>query len=487
MKPVNIYTLTRVEKEENISRLEKQMSKREHILPVKKWEVDSLRTLLDKLSLRMEKTYDLEMFYSFKIPKLGKEFDLLSISDETVINIELKSNDVGDESIGKQLTLNRYYLATLGKTIKSYTYVSNTDRLVRLSNSGRVIEADWDRLCEDLQAQRTKEKMYDGDIEELFSEEKYLISPLTDPERFLRQDYFLTSQQKDIERNIFKNIDAQVKYQGFTGLPGTGKTLLLYDLAMRFTWKDRACVIHCGSYPEELVQLNDRLKRIDFCRARDIDSKTDFSAYRTILVDEGHRMTEELLKTVKTAQEKYDIPVVFSYDTEEAISPYERISNIVYSIEVLEGFIVYRLTNRIRTNAELSSFIHCLMQPTLRYHKKEYPSVSVAYANNSREADILIKSYIDKGYIYICRDNAQMATCREFEGVVMFMDNDFYYDENGYLRAEKATPVDPEGVKSESRVRQLYHGLSRGKNKIALVVMENENVFDRILQILQEG
>ena len=44
-----------------------------------------------------------------------------------------------------------------------------------------------DRLCADL---RDGGKDYEGDVEELFQAELYLISPLTEPERFLNKEYF---------------------------------------------------------------------------------------------------------------------------------------------------------------------------------------------------------------------------------------------------------------------------------------------------------
>ena len=37
----------------------------------------------------------LRFFYSFQIPRLGKEFDLLQIKDEQIVNIELKSGWYG--------------------------------------------------------------------------------------------------------------------------------------------------------------------------------------------------------------------------------------------------------------------------------------------------------------------------------------------------------------------------------------------------------
>ena len=148
------------------------------------------------------------------MPKLGKEFDLLRINDEYAVNIELKSGNVTDDAIQRQLVQNRYYLSALERNMVFYTYISGADRLVRLSNSGRLIDADFSELADVL---RRQGNCAATDIEELFKEERYLISPLTDPARFLRQDYFLTSQQRDIKKQILKHMDVQ--YQGFTGFP----------------------------------------------------------------------------------------------------------------------------------------------------------------------------------------------------------------------------------------------------------------------------
>jgi hypothetical protein len=74
---------------------------------------------------------------------------------------------------------------------------------------------------------------------------------------------------------------------------------------------------------------------------------------------------------------------------------------------------------------------------------------------------------------------AHNATCKAFDKVVMFMDETFFYDGGGNLR-NKATP---EG--RDHRIRKLFHGLSRAKSRIALVVCNNPAVFDVVLFILQ--
>mgnify|MGYP000535622596 FL=1 len=106
------------------------------------------------------------------------------------------------------------------------------------------MDADWEQLCADL---RDGGKDYEGNVEELFQAELYLISPLTEPERFLNKEYFLTAQQRDIERQILKKIRAErTGAYWFTGLPGTGKTLLLYDIAMKLSGKQRVCISTAG-------------------------------------------------------------------------------------------------------------------------------------------------------------------------------------------------------------------------------------------------
>ena len=58
-----------------------------------------------------------DCYYGFAIPRISKEFDCLWIGDKTVVNIELKSQDVGEERIKKQLCQNKYYLQHLKKRL----------------------------------------------------------------------------------------------------------------------------------------------------------------------------------------------------------------------------------------------------------------------------------------------------------------------------------------------------------------------------------
>lgn len=469
MKSLSIYTLTRNQTINCLSKLERQLSGRENFLKIRTWELDSMKALVQQLEMYMSDVCAVRFFYSFQIPRLGKEFDLLQIKDSQIVNIELKSGVVSDEAIRKQLIQNRYYLSVLGKPIQSYTYISSQNRLVRLTKHDHIVDAEWERLCLDLQKEGID---YEGDIEQLFRAELYLISPITDPVRFLKKEYFLTSQQRDIERKILRELRANRSgYFWFSGLPGTGKTLLLYDIAMKLSVRHRVCVIHCEETGNKWKILHERLRRIEFLSDSQPMERQKFEQYSGILVDEAHLLSPEKLQCL--LEQSKGKPVIFSSDSEEMISPEELDRRNIEMLEALPDIKTFRLTNRIRMNEELSHFILSMMHLPERKNQRRYPHISVAYANDEKEAEILLKDYSRQGYLYL----TEKLELENREKIVMLLDEQYYYDERGYLRASF------HGESGNSYVRSVFHRLNQAKEKIALIVKENEQVYSKILDL----
>lgn len=478
MKSISIYAVTRNQNIGQLQKLERQLSGREYFLKMRTWELESMKSLVRELEAHMDEVYALRFFYSFQIPRLGKEFDLLQIKDEQIVNIELKSGAVSDETIRKQLIQNRYYLSVLGRPIYSYTYISSQNRLVRLTNHDHIVEADWQQLCGLL---KNKSADYGGEIEDLFQAEMYLISPLTEPLKFLRKEYFLTSQQRDIKRQILKRIRTEhTGYYSFSGLPGTGKTLLLYDIAMKLSQKHKVCMIHCGEAGKKWEILHERLRRIDFWSDNQIKNPINLEDYSAILVDEAHLLSAEKLELLLECVKEQ--PVIFSSDVEDMISSKEIDRRGTHRIERLPEIQIFRLTNRIRANAEVSSFIQNMMRLPTGKSQKGYPHIEVVYANDSIEAEKLIKNYKSQGYQYRkepydANDNTTGQEHAEYLAVVL--NDQYYYDEEGYLRSNK------QGRKEMSDVRKLFHYLNQVKESLALVILENEEVYGRLLNLLQ--
>ena len=455
MKSISIYAITRNQNIECLQKLERQLSGRTYFLKMREWELESMKALVRELEVHMQDVHALRFFYSFQVPRLGKEFDLLQIKDDQIVNIELKSGKVSDEAVRKQLLQNRYYLSVQGKMIQSYTYISSQERLVRLNNHDHIVEADWDQLCLALQRQS---KDYEGDIEDLFQAEMYLFSPVTEPERFLNKEYFLTSQQKDIERRILDKI-RKVKYGyfWFSGLPGTGKTLLLYDIAMKLSVHQKVCMIHCGETGKEWKILHDRLLRIAFLSDSQLEECPDLKEYSAILVDEAHLLSVKELHRILELSEKH--PVIFSSDDEDMISDEEMDRTMIREIEHLPDIQSFHLTNRIRTNAELSSFIQNMMHLPEKRMVRYYPHIQVVYANDEEEAGILLKGYQNQ--------------------LVFIIDERYYYDEKGYLREQRQKHQKP------TAVRTLFHRLNEAREEFAIIVKRNEAVYEVLLELLQ--
>ena len=465
MKSVSIYALTRKQNLSNLSRLEYHLSGREKPLKMRTWEINSMRALVDQLEKYMPEVYRLRLFYSFQILRLGKEFDLLQVKKNQIVNIELKSGAVSEDAIRRQLIQNRYYLAILGRPVRSYTYISSQNRLVRLTNHDHIVEAEWEQLCAELQE---KSADFSGDLEDLFQAEWYLISPLTQPERFLKKEYFLTAQQKDIERQILKSI--RIKrggYYHFSGLPGTGKTLLLYDIAMKLSGRQMVCMIHCGASGQEWKRLHERLRRIVWVSDSQITAEMRLDEYGTVLVDEAHLLDKETLENIVEAAGKR--PVIFTSDCEDQLSPEEVDQSVKLGIAKLPEIQTFRLTNRIRTNEEISSFVQNMMHIPDYKSGRRFPHVTVFYANDDQEAANLIQDAKKQGYQHLLE--SEVAE-KAYDSVAIILDGNYFYDSKKYLRSKKRT------------VRNLFHQLNSAKEKLMLIVKDNEPFYAMLLGLL---
>ena len=86
-------------------------------------------------------------------------------------------------------------------------------------------------------------------IDELFNPSDYLVSPFNTTRKFLNNEYFLTHQQEELKTKVIESLNSSeiAKFISITGGAGTGKTLLIYDIAKQLKEKGKkALIIHCG-------------------------------------------------------------------------------------------------------------------------------------------------------------------------------------------------------------------------------------------------
>nr|WP_072514916.1 hypothetical protein [Ndongobacter massiliensis] len=262
MRPIDIYALSRIppteSNERKLAAFEKRASGRPQPLSIKLRELRGLRALVDLFEqVRKKETRALYrgFYYSYAMPHISREFDLLRIGRDMVVNIELKSQipDEGMEEIRRQLVKNWKFLARLKREVVSYTFVGVSSapdawHLYRLQSEPetRLVEGNLSELYAVLASQQG---IYRGELEMLFRASEFLISPMENPDDFLAHRYFLTKQQEAIRADFRARFLAETERRHYAfvcldGEAGAGTTLLLYDLARRCAAKAGTIVLH---------------------------------------------------------------------------------------------------------------------------------------------------------------------------------------------------------------------------------------------------
>ena len=243
--------------------------------------------------------------------------------------------------------------------------------------------------------------------------------------------------------------------------------MLLYDIAMKLSARQKVCMIHCGTSGQEWKKLHERLLRMIWISDSQITEETKLDEYSAVLVDEAHLLSQDVLHRIVNLAGRR--PVVFSSDDESPVSPEEADQSIKQELENLAEVWMFRLTNRIRTNAELSTFIQNMMHLPERKVTRHFPNVTVFYANDNQEAENLIQDAKEQGYQLL---SEHMVTGKTPDCLAVILDEQYFYDENKYLRSENHT------------VRKLFHQLNGAKEKLLLVVNNNFQLYDVLLDLL---
>lgn len=498
MKSINIYLLCQIDDPETFRDYANILSRRPQTRSVRKSEQASLHALVSALSEKRlrYRGYD-DFFYSFNIRHIGKEFDLLKIKEDRsrVLNIELKSEMVGEARIRKQLIQNRYYLSHITLNVHSYTYVSSIDTVYKLDEQDVLIQTTIDELREEL---RDDTGWLSGNIENLFDADDYLISPTRTPKRFLNEQYFLTQQQETYKSQIqadiagFQTDSSSALYLGISGSPGTGKTLLLYDLAKDLKKKYRVCIIHCGKLLPGHLYLKEQGWSI--VGVRQIGDAFAFENYDILLVDEAQRIYQNQFDAIRTMAPDLGLVCIFAYDPRQVILSSEMRRNIGLQVEKL-AVHTFKLSEKIRANKELDSFMRVLLESSSVQDRCTYENIDVLYARTEKECDSFKSNYMNCGYTFInftstslpavsangegVEYEASKVIGREFEKVVMILDDKFYYDEKGVLRARKHP--NPDYLYDQL----LYQGITRTREKLCLIVVQNTPLFAHIIEMIR--
>ncbi|WP_436962373.1 DNA/RNA helicase domain-containing protein [Staphylococcus shinii] len=456
--------------------------------PMRNDEVADMYELQNCLDLNYSEAEG--FFISYNVPHIGHEIDMLKINDEHILNIELKrelNKDDGLKKLHKQQKYNYFYLKTLNKKVIIITFVSESKEFYYYDQGNqKSIKVERNFVKEMVQAFSIKNHLLD--IDHLFEPSKFLISPFNDTDRFLEDNYYLTDQQKTFKKEILTK-DKEISI--IEGKAGTGKSLLLYDIAKEKKQGSKILIINCAQLNTGHIALNDKNWNIITTKAS--EHYSNYSELNYIFIDEAHRFRPHQLKKVLQMVKTHNVKLIVSIDQEQYMDNIEKNYDNLTTLKNNAEYTHVNLKAKIRTNPEIAAFIKNLMN--LRNKSPiTYKNISTEYIPQKNDWYTYINKLSDNGWKYLsftpsrnnipyhryCNTyyefNSHKVIGQEFDKVVIILDKSFIYFDNNLSFFSNDFYYNPR--------QMLFQNLTRARKEIKIVVTDNLNLFKEINRIL---
>ena len=469
---------------------------------IKDYETECVEQMINLFSGLVGVSSDLVKYFNsfsigYKIKQIGKEFDLLRIGGNYNLNIELKSQFTSNDKIKRQLVKNDYYLKPLKKKTYLITFIKEDHRFIELKDDGLTDISTGDVLkliCD--QTINTDDNLT-RTLDQYFDPSYYLVSPFNSTTEFIKDEYFLTAQQDEIKKELLdKHLNKPNKIS-IKGAAGTGKTLLIYDVAKEQMLKGKkVLIIHCGILNEGHYKLKKEYNW-NIYSAKHFRSQLE-NEWDLIIVDECQRINRHQFDRILLYFDKMKIPCIFSHDGEQCLHNSEIDRQMAKEI-IKESNIKRGLKEKVRSNKEMATFIKYLFNMNTIDWDKQYnfkESVFVTYFENMELAKEYVSLLEHDGWQFINftnsihnRDpfdhsiiehedlNAHRVVGQEFEKVSVIIDNNFFYRDGRIIGTTRSY---------YHSSKMLFQILTRTKKKLHLILVNNED-FMRSVSIILEG
>ena len=463
-----------------------------NIAKCKKHELEDINILCNLMKKSSSELQIFENYYvGYQIPQIGKEFDLLKIGSNAVVNIELKHEEIKEDKIVKQLQRNYYYLSAIRDKVYCYIFIASKQQFYYYNNQSKSIVDITIKKMLDIIANMDDVNKH---LDQLFVPTRYLVSPFNNTIEFLNEQYFLTDHQEGIKKRIITNIDKH-KIFSISGSAGTGKTLLTYDIARTLIRENyKVIVVHCALINDGVHKLNDN--GMNIVSIKDFNSllKNNNVKYDVVIFDEAQRIGNEIDDIFEQLSESI---LIFSHDVRQRLNKKNNAEEVVGKIKQ-KAKIRSELTNKIRHNKELYSFIRKLFD----FNKlkgdnltgQDYKNISIFYTEDIQEAGRYI-DYLESNdwkYIYLStslsteanldairfnsKTSAHQAIGQEYDRVVVAITQDFYYTQDNKLQYKAASHYPP--------IETLFQAITRTKKELTIVIINNKSVYQRCINIM---
>ncbi|EOJ20340.1 DNA/RNA helicase domain-containing protein [Enterococcus faecalis] len=469
-----------------------QMKAREH-------ELEDYYILCEEIIKEIDDDIDIDGWYLGTDIKVVPDFDILRYTDKVITNIELKHStfDCTDQQrLKRKFKSQKHILQLFGIKFNNFIFFSENKELYKY-----LIEEDcFEKITIEkfIELIDINSPSQENKINKLTPKE-YLISPLEDIEKFFNGVYYLTQQQqKIVDEIINKN-----GIFGVTGIPGSGKTLVAYDLLRRIDTKCEALMIFCGKIRKQHEEMERKFNNVHFVSAKDVNEEI-LNIYDYIIIDEAQRMYRAKFNLIRSWGEKnkQSKKTVFFFDCDQTLSPKDignMLKNYFQTLENDGKGTYLKLSGNIRSNKYIASFVKQLQNLNKEPKKdidilKLREKIEVRFFKSADLAKPWIKSLQSRGYTFIAPtgDNYNAASADSFydvdhtnthniigsemDYIVTYIDNNIEYTSQGIL-----TKSNQEYYFLE---KEIYVNISRAREKLALAIIGNYDVYSAIIEVI---
>lgn len=428
------------------------------------------------------------------------DFDALWFGDGVVINLDLKHEKIGEmeeklrNKFEKQAGVFNLFE---NLEILQLVYIASERKLLQYSKLG-FTSFSFKTLSEKLRKFAAVDNP--KNIIAAIEPSDYLVSPISNVEKFLQGRYWLTPDQESIAEKCSQNGLYAVR-----GPAGSGKSLIAYDLARRLSETKKILFVFSGSLRPAHTRLEQELPNASFISAKSF-KEMDIDGFDCILVDEAQRLyAKERIKLVTWAEAHLkDHTIVVFYDVNQALGRKDagNLMNSVVNSWIHRKLAVQFVLNKgLRSNPSIHAFVRELFalekKPPLDVGIDDMlKSVEVRYFSTHQAAFYWIENRINQGYQFIVPTpstynksssdafsemsadflNTHNVIGGEFEDVVTYLDERISYGNDGHLKGDFGEYYT---IKNET-----YVNMTRAKSHLAIAIINNPDVYQAITHVV---
>lgn len=469
---------------------------RYHMMSAKPHELNDF-ALLCQLILKNLPGQDIDGWFLDTDLNVVPDFDLLRFTPNSVINIELKhqkgntqfekiKNKFKNQThILKLLDLQIYNIVFFADEKICYLYSENNFHCLNIKELISILEVNNSGI--------------NTNIIDNLSPKDYLISPIEDIDSFFAGKYYLTPDQQ----SIVSKITTTTGTFGIPGIAGSGKTLIAYDVLRKIDGKVNALFIFSGNLREKHLAVEAKFTTIKFIGAQYL-SALNLDEYSIVLIDEAQRLhSSQRQHLIAWAQKNCrKATICFFYDCDQTLGPKDAgqlLSRYFETQEKEKKAVLLPLNDNLRSNKYIAAFVKQLRnlskmpKSNIDLHTLR-EIIDIKYFKDANSAKPWINSLMNKNYTFLVPtgDNHNVASSDQFlelkntnthniigselNNVVTYIDNSLEYSKQGLLKKNSSEYYFTDN--------ELYVNLSRAREKLAVAVIDNIDVYNAIIEVI---